>query len=310
VTTSHPSERPKQRFRPNVETLEPRCTPVATAIQFGNMVGIFADPAGGTLDIIDNGTSAAGAIQVFSAGIPIPMLGVAGFDPKTPISVFIFGSPKNDTVNYNLIGNLVSLQDPSRLGPLNSAGRIITADLGKGLTDTFQFNWPAIPAAAGVFPPLVSGLISRATFQLNVADHAKTENLSANLSGAALIADISVSLTGDVGVDNLAVQENLWDLSTTPGLLPPSPPGSGLLALVNKTVVKGSSAGKGSHLLDVPVVTWPGGGFEGVNSHYVYGNENTTATVPNGPTNGGPPNIAVPLRMYVFGVPRNKIIFV
>jgi hypothetical protein len=303
--------RPKQRFRPNVETLEPRCTPVAAAIQFGNSVGIFADPAGGVIDIFDNGTSAAGAIQVFSAGIPIPMVGGAAFNLATPVSVFIFGSPKNDTVNYNLIGNLISPShgDP-RVGPLNSAGRIITADLGAGNADTFQFNWPALPAAAGAWPPLASGGIANATFQLNVADHAKTENLSANLSGAALLADVSVTLTGGIGIDNLAVQENIMDLSTIPGILPPSPPGSGVLALVNKTFVKGGSGLKGSHLLDVPVVTWPGGGFEGVNSHYVYGNEITKATVPKGPIDGGPPNIAVPLRMYVFGIPRGNIIFV
>jgi hypothetical protein len=312
MTTSHPSVKPKQRFRPNIETLEPRCTPFAAAVQVGNTILIAADPAvGGTIDIFDNGTSNAGAITVFSAGIPVPVVGAAGFKPGNPISVVIFGSNKNDTVSYNLIGNLISLEDTSRVGPFNSAGRIITADLGKGNMDTFQFNWPAIPATAGGWPPLVSGAISRATFQLNVADHAKTENLSANLNVAALIADVSVGLTGDSGVDNLAVHENILDFSTIPGILPPLPPGSGMLALVNKTVVNGSNAQKGSRLLDLPAVTWPGGGFEGVNSHYVFGNEiNTTATVPKGPTDGGPPNIAVPLRMFVFGVPRKNIIFV
>jgi hypothetical protein len=312
MTTSHPSVKPKQRFRPNVETLEPRCTPVAGAAQYGNTVVIVADQAvGGRIDIVDNGTSKAGAIQVLSAGIPVPMVGAAAFDPKTPISVGIIGSNKNDTVTYTLLGNLIgSTGNPFggiAVTPLNSAGRVITADLGTGNTDSFQFNWPSLTATG--FPAFASGLMRNASFKLNVADHAQTELLGATLNIAGVFADLSVTLTGGAGVDNLAVQENILDLSA----ITPIPPGAqAFIGMSNETVVDGSKARKprpsleqkqkGSQLLDLPMVTpLPGGSPEGSNRGSVYGNANTTATIPKRPFWG---------YVQVFGIPKGNIIFV
>jgi hypothetical protein len=305
MRTPLPSVKPKQRFRPNVETLEPRCTPFATAVQFGNSVFIAADPAGGTMDIFDNGTSAPGAIQVFSQGIPIFTLGAA-FNPAVPITVTIFGSNKNDTVSYNLMGNLIGQSGPYPAPPGGalglSAGRILTGDLGKGNTDTFTFNWPTIPAVPGGPGPLTafaSGEIFQAGFSLNIADHAKKENLSANLNVVAQFANFFVGLTGDKGVDNLAVQENILDASGNHLMTSDFP------TVSNTTVVDGSKAQKGSQLLDLPVLT-PGTTTAGAlltdqNLVMVFGNKKTTATVLGGPFNPG-------TIVMVNGIPAKNIV--
>ncbi len=302
MRTPHAAVKPKQRFRPNVERLEARCTPVAAAAQSGNVINIFADPGGGSIDIMDNGTSNPGAIQILSAGVAVPIVGAAKFDPKTPVSVFIFGSPKNDTVTYTLVGNLIgytgNLTSGITVTPLDSAGRVITADLGIGSTDSFQFNW-------------ASGLMYNASFKLNVADHAQTENLGVTLNIAAVFANLSVTLTGDAGVDNLVVRENILDLSA---ITPIPPQAQAFIGIENKAVVDGSKARKskpsleqkqkGSQLLDLPVVTpFPGASPEGGNDVWVYGNGNTTATVPKGPYYVG-------MYVHVFGIPKQNLIFV
>jgi hypothetical protein len=293
------SVKPKKRVHPQVEVLEPRCTPVATVVQFGNNIVINADPAGGSIDVFDNGTSNVGAIQVFSSGQPVFALGF-GVNPLLPIQVGIFGSNKNDTVSYNLIGNLTPSMAHVLGGPGDrSGGRVIAADLGKGSTDSFQFTWPPM-LNAGYPDGFSSGVMWQSTFQLNVVDHAKTENLSVGLGVLARSANLFVNLTGDKGIDNLTIREAVIDGAGTffaPTVFP---------TVNNTATVSAANGQKKSQLVDRPVLT-PGIGPGGVqladpNQCLVFGNNKTTATVLT-------PFVTPGTVVLVFGIPQKNITY-
>jgi hypothetical protein len=299
----------KNQFVPRLESLEERCTPVATATQFGNAVVINADPAGGTIIINDNGQSGTGAIKVFGFGLSFSLDGTK-VDKTKPISVFIFGGAGSDTVFYNLTGNLTTVAAQIPAGQTGSAGRIIQGDLGSGSTDTFKFNWPFISTTMAKQASMTaSGLLDAATFSLAIQDHAKTENLSANLNIDAYMASPFVGLVGGHGVDNLAINENIFDLTGSDAV---NFPATSSPNVSNSTLLFAGSSKKESHLVDLPVLApglTPGGSqLTDPNQAFIFGNGNDIVTVLQSPQLA---MVGVPgTNAFVFGVPGSNLIFV
>jgi hypothetical protein len=285
------SPKRNNEFVPRVEMLEDRCTPAAFVQQFSNAVLVQADPAGGLIVITDNGTSNTGALKVFSNGIQVFSLDGTKVNAAQPIAVFVLGSNQTDTVVYNLTGNLTT--DPSQLptvftpnplgqNPNGSGGRVINANLFGGKTDTFRLTWPFLAAPPGATAEASSGLLDGAQFSLQALSTARTEFLSANLNIDAFKAGIFVGLNGGHGVDHIAVNENIFDLTGSTGASG-SFPASNSPTVNNATVINASQGKTGSQVVELPVLVsgtnTSGGTLSDQNIALLFGNGNELATV-------------------------------
>jgi hypothetical protein len=280
MRTPLPSLKRKNEFFPCVETLEERCTPAATVSQVGNTVTITADPLLPNLIVIsDNGTSNTGAIKVSSNGMSVFSLDGTKVTAAQPIQVFILGSTQDTTVVYNLVGNLTT--DPGQLfpGQTGSGGRLIQAALFAKNTDAFNFNWPFLGTPAGTTQEAFSGLLDGARFSLQASSTARTEFLSANLNIDAFKAGLFVGLTAGRGVDHVAVNENIFDLTGTSATFP----GSSSPTVSNATVISSGQAKTGSQVVELPVLVsgFTAGGvrLSDQNIGLIFGNGNELATI-------------------------------
>jgi hypothetical protein len=287
------SPKRNNEFVPRIEMLEERCTPIATVQQFGNAVLIIADPtAGGLISIQDNGTSNTGAIKVFSNGVSVFSLDGTKVNAAQPITVAILGSNQNDTVVYTLNGNLTTdstqlptLFTPNTMGqnPNESGGRVILANLFGGKADTFRFDWPFQQPTTGVTAEAASGLLDGARLNIQATSSAKTEFLSTNFNIDAFNAGIFVGLNGGKGVDHIAVNENIFDLTGTTGSSGNFPQ-SNSANVFNATVLNAAQSQTGSQLVLLPVVvsgtSTSGATLSDQNIALAFGNRADLATVP------------------------------
>jgi hypothetical protein len=294
MRTALTSPKAKRGFVPRVELLEDRCTPAATVSQFGPSTAVGAlvvinqDPGGGLITIQDNGTSNTGAIKVFWNGFQVFSLDGPKVDASKPIQVLIFGSTQNNTVIYNLVGNLTTdktqlpAAPPNPLGqnPNGSGGRLILAQLFARSTDTFAFNWPLTSTPTAIQANgTASGLLDAARFQLQVSSTARTEYLSANLNIDAFNATVFIGMQAGKGVDHVAVNENIFDLTGTDS----SFPASTAATVSNASFVDVAQAKTGSQVVDLPVLTpglsTTGSQLNNQNLEFVFGNGNSLAAI-------------------------------